>query len=76
MALKQQHETNNMKMGLNYDGLLVRNTDRVFASFKISGTTSFGRLNKEYTKFSALRRGRRKYVPACFFFCMTLNNYD
>ena len=78
MALKQQHKanktaTNNMKMGLNYDSFLVRNTNREFASFSISGTTNFESLNKEYTKFTALRRGPRKYVAACFFFCMTIN---
>ena len=68
--------TNNMKMGLNYDSFLVRNTNREFASFAITGTTSFESFNKEYTKFTALRRGPRKYVAACFFFCMTVNNYD
>ena len=44
MALKQQHKanktaTNNMKMGLNYDSFLVRNTKREFASFSITVMT-------------------------------------
>ena len=51
MALKQQHKTNktatnNMKMGLNYDSFLVRNTNREFASFSINWNDEFWKFKQ------------------------------